>query len=279
MTTWDPTQEPPQVRIGPGGVFLVLFRGVILVSLIFGGLGFLLLVRLVERPLHGVQRPWTPWIVQGVCAMALIVLGIRYHVEGKRMQARGAVVSNHVSWLDIFVLNARKRVYFVSKAEVARWPAIGWLARAVGTVFINRDPRQAKTQQALFEDRLLAGHRLLFFPEGTSTDGKQVLSFKSTLFEAFFSERLEHDLHIQPVTLAYHVPRGQDDRFYGWWGEMAFGPHLARVMSVGRPGAVTVKYHKPLRVDDFPHRKALAAACEEVVRSGLVDHRGTCAAG
>ncbi len=269
MTTWDPTQEPPRVRITPLGIILVVVRGGILTCVILGGLGLLLLLRLAERPLHGMHRPWTPWIVRAVCAIALIVLAIRYHVVGEPMRARGALVSNHVSWLDIFVLHARKRVYFVSKNEVARWPAIGWLVRAVGTVFIKRDPRQAKAQQVLLENRLLAGHRLLFFPEGTSTDGKQVLPFKSTLFEAFFSPRLDHDLFIQPVTLAYRVPRGQDARFYGWWGEMEFGPHLARVMSVARPGSVTVTYHKPLKVNDFPDRKALAAACEAAVRSGL----------
>ncbi|WP_367998774.1 lysophospholipid acyltransferase family protein, partial [Photobacterium sanguinicancri] len=54
------------------------------------------------------------------------------------MKQHGAVVANHSSWLDIFALNARKRIYFVSKAEVAKWPGIGWLARATGTVFINR---------------------------------------------------------------------------------------------------------------------------------------------
>ncbi|KPP87697.1 MAG: 1-acyl-sn-glycerol-3-phosphate acyltransferase [Rhodobacteraceae bacterium HLUCCO07] len=269
MTPWDPSREPPQARIGPAGMILVLIRGGLLSGLIFGGLGLLLLLRLIERPLNGMHRPWTPWIVQAVSAIALNLLGIRYQAVGKPMRERGAVVSNHSSWLDIFVLNARKRVYFVSKAEVARWPAIGWLARAVGTVFINRDSRQAKAQQALFEDRLLAGHRLLFFPEGTSTDGMQVLPFKSTLFEAFFSLGEAHALHVQPVTLIYRAPRGQDPRFYGWWGDMAFGPHLARVMSVARPGAVTVIYHNPLNVNDFPNRKALAKACEAAVRSGL----------
>ena len=125
-----------------------------------------------------------------------MILGIRLQVTGRPMAERGAVVANHASWLDIFVLNAVSRVYFVSKAEVAGWAGIGWLARATGTVFIARKGTEAKEQQALFEARLRAGHRLLFFPEGTSTDSLRVLPFKSTLFAAFYTHGMEHgDAH------------------------------------------------------------------------------------
>jgi lyso-ornithine lipid O-acyltransferase len=144
------------------------------------------------------------------------------------MRERGAVVANHSSWMDIFALNARKRVYFVSKAEVARWPGIGWLARATGTVFINRDPKEARAQQTVFEARLKAGHKLLFFPEGTSTDGQRILPFKSTLFGAFFAPDLRDILWVQPVTVIYTAPPGEDPRFYAWWGDMSFGGHLLK---------------------------------------------------
>lgn len=269
MTTWRPEIEPPHVKIGPFGWALVLTRGLILGSVTFGGLGLLLMVRVIERPIFGLNRPWTPWITQFVCATAFVVLGMKYRVEGSRMRHRGAVVSNHASWLDIFALNARKRVYFVSKSEVAGWPGIGWLARATGTVFINRDRREARAQQTVFEDRLLAGHKLLFFPEGTSTDGRRIIPFKSTLFQAFFSPRLEHELYIQPVTLVYRAPKGRDARFYGWWGDMELAPHLLQTLAAVRQGSVTVVYHAPLKVDDFADRKALAAAAEAAVRAGL----------
>ena len=267
--SWDPGVEPPHVRIGPLGWLRAVMKGGILGAITFGCLGLLLLVRLVERPIYGLHRPWTPWITQFVCSTAFVVLGIRYRVEGRRMTQRGAIVSNHVSWLDIFALNARKRVYFVSKAEVARWPGIGWLAKSTGTVFINRDPREARAQKEIFEARLLAGHMLLFFPEGTSTDGRVVLPFKTTLFQAFFSHDLRHEAHIQPVTLIYRAPEGADKRFYGWWGDMEFGPHLLQVLAAARQGEVTVKYHPPLKVDAYADRKALAAACEAAVRNGL----------
>lgn len=143
----------------------------------------------------------------------------------------GALVANHASWLDIFVLNALSRIYFVSKAEVAGWPAIGWLARATGTLFIERDPKQARAQAQQMEDRLRAGHRLLFFPEGTSTDGLRVLPFKPTLFAAFFGQNQPPGLQVQPVSVSYHAPAGAPARLYAWWGDMDFGSHLLTVLA------------------------------------------------
>ncbi|MFP4327031.1 MAG: lysophospholipid acyltransferase family protein [Paracoccaceae bacterium] len=269
--TWQGAPYPEEDRISARGWALVLIRGPMLALTVFGGLAVLLLLRLIERPLCGLRRPVTPWITQGVCRAALAILGLGYRVEGRPMRAVGGLVANHVSWLDIFVLNAAKRIYFVAKSEVAGWPGIGWLARATGTVFIARDRRQARAQKEVFEDRLLAGHKLMFFPEGTSTDGRRVLPFKTTLFEAFFSQRLEHEMHMQAISLAYHAPGGSDPRFYGWWGEMGFGPSLLRIMATAPQGRVEVVYHPPVRVDAFADRKALARHLEGQVRAGLLD--------
>lgn len=266
---WDGDGDYPEdKKIGLMGWLRVALRGLVLGTLVFGCLGILLLVRLVEKPVHGVHRPWTPWITQFVCRNAFRILGIPFSARGTLMKERGAVVANHSSWLDIFALNARKRIYFVSKAEVASWPGIGWLAKATGTVFINRDRREAAKQKQVFEERLLAGHKLLFFPEGTSTDAIRVLPFKTTLFAAFFTEELREKLWVQPVTVLYHAPKGADDRFYGWWGDMDFGSHLLKVLASGKQGRVELIYHTPVRVSDFPDRKTLAAHCEAEVRGG-----------
>ncbi|MDX8353568.1 lysophospholipid acyltransferase family protein [Cognatiyoonia sp. IB215182] len=267
--TWYGGDAPDPTPLGLMDWCRVVARAVPLGVLVFGGLIILLAVRLFERPLCGVRRPVTPHITQVVCRLAFIVLGIRYSVTGRPMQGPGAVVANHASWLDIFALNARKRVYFVSKSEVAGWPGIGWLARATGTVFIRRDRREAATQISIFRERLAAGHKLLFFPEGTSTDGQQVLPFKPTLFAAFFDDALRDTLQIQPVTVNYTAPPGADPRFYGWWGDMDFGPHLLSTLAAPRQGKVSVTYHAPVKVSDFEDRKTLAKATEEAVRDGL----------
>lgn len=263
---WDDGNAPAPRRFGMGDWLRVAARGLAVGTLVFGGLIVLLLVRLVERPLCGLHRPVTPFITVEVCKGALWLMGLPLQVRGSPMRGQGAVVANHASWLDIFVLNASKRIYFVSKSEVAGWPGIGWLARATGTVFVVRDPRRAAEQTQIFQDRLLAGHKLLFFPEGTSTDGLRVLPFKPTLFQAFFAPELRDRLQVQPVTVIYHAPAGADARFYGWWGDMEFGTHLLSTLAAPRQGRVEVVYHLPLKVADFTDRKALAAAAEEAVR-------------
>lgn len=265
---WDNGIHPDMPTLGVADWLRVIARGAVLIVLVFGGLLILLVTRLVERPLYGQHRPVTPHITQFVCCNALRVLGIRLDVTGTPMTGRGAVVANHTSWLDIFTLNAAKRIYFVSKSEVASWLGIGWLARATGTVFIERNPKRAQAQTEVFRDRLLARHKLLFFPEGTSTDGQQVLAFKTTLFQSFFAEDLKDEIAVQPVSVNYTAPAGMDVRFYGWWGEMTFGTHLLATLGTARQGRVHVIYHPELKVADFANRKLLAVACEEAVRAG-----------
>lgn len=269
-TTWyGDAPEPEAPRFGPGDWARILWRGSLLGIVTFGCLGLLLLVRLVERPLCGLNRPVTPYITRFVCTMAFLILRMPHRVSGQVMVERGAFVANHTSWLDIFTLNATKRIYYVSKAEVAGWPGIGWLARATGTVFIKRDRREAQAQNAVFQSRLLAGHKLLFFPEGTSSDGRHVLPFKTTLFAAFFAPELRDVVSVQPVSVLYRAPDGADARFYGWWGDMGFGEHLLKTLATKRQGSVEIVYHPPLKVSEFADRKALAAACEAAVRRGF----------
>ena len=164
--TWMSETEPDPVPISAMGWVRVAWRGILMGGYTFGGLAILLLVRLLEKPIYGMARPWTPKITQSVCRFAFWVLGMRLEVTGTPMRGCGVAVANHTSWLDIFALNAFDDIYFVAKSEVANWPMIGWLARATGTQFITRDRKQAQLHLQLLQHRLRHGHRLLFFPRG-----------------------------------------------------------------------------------------------------------------
>ncbi|MEM1235479.1 MAG: 1-acyl-sn-glycerol-3-phosphate acyltransferase [Pseudomonadota bacterium] len=271
--TWYSEDEPTPPKLTLGGGLRAFLRAIPLALNTFGCLMILLLVRLVERPLFGQRRPVTPWITQYVCRSAFFILGMRYRVEGLPMAGAGALVSNHVSWLDIFALNAPQRIYFVSKAEVAGWPGIGWLARATGTVFIRRERADAAAQKALFKERLGYGHRLVFFPEGTSTDGQRVLPFRSTLFAAFFEEGMQ-EMSLQAVTLIYEAPEGQDPRYYGWWGDMDFGGSLLAVLMARRPGSVRVVFHEPVPITEFAGRKEAARRLHALVEGPITQGAG-----
>ena len=266
--TWTGNEDYIAQRQPKGLDWLrVIRRGVPGILVITVCLVILLLVRLIERPLFGQRRPITPYITCFVCRSVLWLIGFPYEIKGRPMRHPGAVVANHASWLDIFTLNAPQRIYFVSKSEVAGWPGIGTLAKATGTVFIARERRESKLQQDLFERRLGAGHKLLFFPEGTSTDANRILPFKTTLFQAFFSDALRDQSYVQPITVNYHAPEGEDPRYYGWWGDMDLIPNVLHVLSTPKQGRIELVFHEPKPVNSFENRKVLALDLEESTRA------------
>ena len=210
-----------------------------------------------------------PAVVRLWAAQALPTLGLRYVQHGEPMRQGGAFVANHSSWIDIVALQRSAAPFLVSKAEVRGWPVIGHIGRAIGTMFIDRRPAEAKRQEAQLLARLARGDRMAIFPEGTSTDGLRVLPFKSALFGVFFAPELAGRIAVQPVTIAYRPRPGLPASFYGWWGEMDFASHLRDVMARSTGGMVEVTFHPPLELADFPDRKALAQAADGAVRAGL----------
>lgn len=211
----------------------------------------------------------TGLIIQLWCRLGLLMTGTRLELRGKHMLHGGALVVNHSSWQDIFTLGAAARISFVAKAEVRNWPGIGFLARITGTLFIERRQSHAKRHQQALLERLKRGDQLCFFPEGTSTDGLRVIKFRSTLFSVFHTREMIEHVWVQPATVTYFPEDGQPQDFYGWWGDMPFGPHVLAVMARARRGRVCVTFHPPVKASDYSCRKDLALYCERVVRAGL----------
>ncbi len=206
--------------------------------------------------------------------MGLFLTGVRVELHGAPMKHGGAIVANHISWLDIFVLHSLTRMAFVAKSEVRKWPFIGFLAAVVGTVFIERRTSQAGKHQVALKKRLDRGDPLCFFPEGTSTDGRRVFEFKSTLFAVFHTPELIESAWIQPATLTYFPPPGQEETFYGWGGDMSFFKSLAHVLALSSGGRVKVTLHDPVPAADFETRKDLAKYCGSTVRETLAADLG-----
>ena len=185
-------------------------------------------------------------------AQALPTLGLGYVRHGEPMRRGGAFVANHSSWIDIVALQRAAAPFLVSKAEVRGWPVIGHIGRAIGTMFIDRRPAEAKRQEAQLFARLARGDRMAIFPEGTSTDGQRVLPFKSALFGVFFAPELQGRIAVQPVSIAYRPRPGLPAAFYGWWGEMDFASHLRDVMARSTGGVVELTFHPPLDARRLP---------------------------
>lgn len=267
--SWSGTETPrAPVEIGPGGWARVLVRGIPILTILLLGFALLLLLRPIERLIWGLRRPVTSRLTQGVCRVTCVIAGLRRSVTGSPMSQPGAYVANHASWLDIFVLNATAPMFFVSKSEVRGWAGIGWLARGTGTLFVERKRQAAGTQAGDLAARLSAQHRLLIFPEGTSSDSIRVLPFKSSIFGAFFAEDVPDGLAVQPVTLCYHAPANQDARFFGWWGDAGFLGSAFEVLAQAPQGRVDVTWGQPIPVADHD-RKSLAKEAEDAVRKAF----------
>ena len=267
--TWRNGEELVPAPPGLAGLIRATLRGVPLVLLLSGGLALVLLLQALERLLRSRRRLLAPEVAVRVCRWTLRLLGLQVLTEAHPMGQPGAWVANHSSWLDILVLNAQAPLVFVAKSEVASWPGIGWLARAMGTLFVRREARgQAAAQAKAVAERLEAGQTLLLFPEGTSSDNRRVLPFRTTLFAGLLFPGLPEGIAVQPVTLAYTAPEGEDPRFYAWFGGATLGPHAVAVLAAQRQGAVKVTFHPPIQVTGRD-RKSLAAAAEAAVRSAL----------
>jgi 1-acyl-sn-glycerol-3-phosphate acyltransferase len=146
------------------------------------------------------NRAWSLELLR-LCGMKLVV-----HNDQARLDSGVLVVGNHISWIDIYVINAWRPTPFVSKAEIRRWPVIGWLAQQLGTVFIEREKRSdAKRIVHELAQRLGAGELMCVFPEGTTSNGSGLLPFHSNLFQAAVSASCP----VQPICLMYADAHGQ----------------------------------------------------------------------
>ena len=138
------------------------------------------------------------------------------------LPARGLIVSNHLSYLDILVLSAAVPCVFVSKAEVERWPIFGRYARWAGTVFVRRHDRADATRaNKSVADSLRSGVPVVLFPEGTTTDGHSVLRFHSTMLQP----AIDAGAQVTPCAITYELDDGDASREVCWWGDTPLLPH------------------------------------------------------
>ena len=242
------------------------------VVFVLGSLG----LGLVQLVLMVLRLPAAQWFPMNWLRLCCHVTGIELRRYGAP-EARGPVlyVANHASYLDVPVLGSLLEASFVSKAEVADWPLIGWISRLQRPVFIDRQVASAGAHVAALHDRLAAGDSLILFPEGTSNDGNRMLPFKSTLFRAAAAQCDGQSVRVQPVTIAYSrfdgSPMGRNLRpFFAWYGDMTMGGHLWTCLGMGRPG-VDVVFHPSVTLDAFASHAELAQYCHGVIARTLSD--------
>ena len=186
----------------------------------------------------------------------MLLTGVRVSAEGTPPPEGVLVVSNHLSYLDIAVVDSVAPAVFVSKAEVRRWPFWGAVAALGGTVFVDRArKRDVIGVRHRMEAALQRGDRVLIFPEATSTDGSTIRPLKPALLAG----AAERNMPVYWLTLSYRTPPGSPaarDRVC-WWQEIGFVPHVLALFGLRRIQCTIRFGDAPVRA---AHRKELAAA-------------------
>lgn len=192
---------------------------------------------------------------------AVRILGVHITLTGRQVTGTALFTANHVSWLDILAMAAVLDGDFIAKQEVRNWPLLGWLAMNGGTLFVQRGKTshcKRVIEEATF--RLKSGRNVILFPEGTTTDGRQVLPFKPVLLR---SAVLAH-VPVQPVALQYHTCNGRKQRV-AFLGEADFISDLWKVMAMKKIH-LHISFCSPLQSGAVHERSLAESACMEVTR-------------
>ena len=191
----------------------------------------------------------------------LKIFNIHVKVIGNTTQySGGLVVSNHLGYVDIFVHSSIFGLRFCPKSEIRSWPVLGWYTSFTHPIWIDRSSRM-KAQQNLEEFKATLEHKvpLIVYPEGTSTDGQQILPFKNSPFELAAAGGFS----IQPILTVYRVPEGADSPC--WFTDIGILTHLWQL--VGIPRIDCEVYILPEIKAEGRNRKELA----EVTRKAIVE--------
>lgn len=212
-----------------------------------------------------------PWIagerrqarIRAYSRKLLRICGVSLEEQGEAL-AHALVVSNHVSWLDIFVINSLHPCRFVAKSEIRDWPVLGWLVAQAGTVFIARGSRRdlRHTFKGIVTN-LELGERVAFFPEGTTASQGSLLPFHANLFEA----AIDAKVMVQPYALEYLDADGGWHPSVEYIGDMSFAGSMVAILS---GSAVRARLACLPALDARgAHRRELAAAARETVAQAL----------
>ena len=199
----------------------------------------------------------------------MAICGIRIAVSGQPLLAGPVLwVANHVSWIDIFVVNSVRATAFVAKSEIRNWPLIGWLAAGAGTLFIERGQRHAvHAVSEAVQERFRQGAAVGLFPEGTTTEGDTLRPFHASLFEPPRAAGVA----IQPLVLRF-LQHGQRSAVAAFVGEETLAANLWRVL--GATGlAVELEFLAPLATQGVdgqaPTRLELSRQAREAIAARL----------
>ncbi len=237
---------------------------------------FIRLLRMIVHLLMGLAicSLVFPWVdvaarqarIRRWSAKLLMICGVRVLTRGApSIPLRPAmIVSNHISWLDIFVINTQQPCRFVAKADVRKWPLIGWLCAKTGTIFITRGKRSEVPR--IFQsmaDGIAAGDHIAFFPEGTTAAQGSLLPFHSNLFEAV----IDTGVPVQPYAIRYVDAQNRLHPAANYIGDTTIVQSIIMILKAGSMTAELITL--PMIATAGQRRRDLAVAAHRAIAAGL----------
>ncbi len=164
----------------------------------------------------------------------IVICGVKVSLKNgsnKKNYTNTIIVSNHISWLDIFAIHSLGIPgIFIAKSEIKQWPILGSLISNAGTIFIDRTNRRSIINVLeTSKDLLLSGHTIVFFPEGTTSDGFKILPFHTSLFSLFLDNPQSKLL---PIVIRY-LKFGRKTSEPAYIDEMSLWGSVVKVLSSG----------------------------------------------
>jgi len=225
-------------------IFLLFVTGLFFTSVLFPLADLFLTKNHAKNIRDKLKNQWLKWV--------RAIINIHVEQQGELPERTALVVSNHISWLDIVVLGLCFPPYFVAKRDILDWPVIGFIARQAGTIFIRRGDKQnilATAERMVW--LLKQNSHIIAFPEGTTTNGDEVLGFHASLFQpAMLTKSL-----VQPVAIEY---LGITKTLAPFVGDDEFIPHLVKILSLEK---IEVKVNFLPAIN--PSNKSRQAVCNE----------------
>ena len=213
-----------------------------------------------------------PHLIATLCGRRDLVpppfLGALAWIAGVRVRTQGTpepgalFLANHLSWLDILALAGASRSVFVAHSGLAENGALEWLCAQNDTLFITRDVRGSIGKQVEMVRQRLGHRRLTIFPEATTGDGRELLTFRSSLLSAV--ENLPDSVAVQPVALDY-----ADAPAIAWVGAEPGVRNFVAIMSRTKPIHLTIRFLAPLAGAELTNRKTMAAAAQRRIEDAL----------
>jgi len=244
----------------PQNILISMFRGCRLaLHLLYGMLLAIFYPHLNQTGQHRILKSWSRQLLN--------ILNIGIQTVGQqptRGESGLLMVANHVSWLDIFVLNAIYPSRFIAKSEVRSWPFIGWLCKRSGAIFIERAMRR---DAALITQRvshlLKQGVCVGLFPEGTTTDGKQVGHFHSALIQP----AIDAGARLCPIALRYQDDQGEPSSAAAFTGDTTLVQSIWRILRCRHHNALAA--FTPALIVANENRRVLARAAQDAISQEL----------